>query len=412
MALVDWWSEHRDAFRDAWVSLIGQKQEDGAFPADSIEGQVRMLEDALSKADPLDALSKFLLAAATAAENWATIRKEQDLREAIATALAPLKDLRLLVGAETARSIANLSERIRAILARIHLNERLVYEQTSLGKKAVHVGGSFEPGMQIDAALVANASWLRAILWAFILALREETIEGLGVNPFPLVVLDDPQTSFDPRNKRKWAEELARLANMDRTAPESLQLFLTTHERQFYQFMVDLEQLEGEQGLIGGVNKTSGVATIVNGSCLQRAWQEATENNDDARARDYIAGVRIYCEDLLKFMLRGEGPAIPTLSLDGLKKELKRLHEAHVAPFDRRTFTELLKTLGGGGGKPMKMINEVHHKDDESIGLAEAGDVKALWEKTLMGQIHNAFAVYDRFESFYGEPGLSLGPRP
>jgi SOS-response transcriptional repressor LexA len=403
-ALVTWWSEHREAFREAWAEVIGHKLEDGTYPADSVEGQLSALEEALSKADPLDALSKFLLEAAVAAENWATIRKEQDLREAMASSLEPLKDLRLLVAAETARSITNLSGRIKDILGRIHLKERLIYEQTSLGKKTVHVGGSFEPGMQIDAALVANTSWLRAILWAFILALREETIQELGSNPFPLMVLDDPQTCFDPRNKRKWAEELARMANMDRTEAKGLQLFLTTHERQFYQCMVDVEHVKGEQGLIGGVNKTSGVATIVNASWLQRAWQEASKNNDDARARDYIADVRIYCEDLLKFMLRGEGPTIPNLSLDGLKNELKRLHDTHVPPFDRRAFTELLKTLSGGGGKSIKLINEVHHKDDESIGLAEATDVKAFWEKTLKNQIHDAFAVYDRFETFYGEP--------
>ena len=403
-ALVAWWSKHRDAFREAWSEMIGLKQEDDTYPANSVEGQLRVLEEALSKADPLDTLSKALMAAAAAAENWATIRKEQDLREAIAEALGPLKDLRLLVAAETARSIANLSSRIKDILGRIHLRERLAYEQTSLGKKVVHIGGSFKHGMQIDAALVANTSWLRAILWAFILALREETIEGLGANPFPLMVLDDPQTSFDPRNKRKWAEELARMANMNRGAVQGLQLFLTTHERQFYQCMVDVEHLKGERGLIGGVNKTSGVATIVNASWLQRAWQDANENNDDARARDYIADVRIYCEDLLKFMLRGEGPAIPDLSLDGLKQELKRLQKAHVPPFDRRAFVDLLKALSGGGGNPMKLINEVHHKDDESLGLAEASTVKAFWEKTLMSQIHDAFAVYDQFESFYGEP--------
>ena len=156
--------------------------------------------------------------------------------------------------------------------------------------------------------------------------------------------------------------------------------------------------------MIGGVHKTSGVATIVNASWLQRAWQDASENNDDARARDYIADIRIYCEDLLKFMLRGEGPTIPDLSLVGLKQELKRLQEAHVAPFNRRAFVDLLKTLSGGGGRPMRLINAVHHKDDESLGLAEASDVKAFWEKKLMSQIHDAFAVYDRFESFYGEP--------
>lgn len=403
-ALVDWWPEHRHAFREGWSAVIGQKQEDGTFLADSVEGQIQSLEDALSKADPLDALSKSLLTAASAAEKWAAIRKQQDLREAIALALEPLKDLRLLVAAETASSISNLSDRIKDILGRIHLKERLTYEQTSLGKKTIQVGGSFEPGMRIDAALVANTSWLRAILWAFILALREEIIEALGANPFPLMVLDDPQTSFDPRNKRKWAQEFTHLANMAHTEANGLQLFLTTHERQFYQCMVDVERLDCEQGLIGGVNKTSGVATIVNASILQRAWQDAENNNDDARARDYMADVRIYCEDLLKFMLRGEGLAIPNLSLDSLRTELSRLHGAHVQPFNRIAFTDLLNTLSGGGGKPMKLINEVHHKDDENIGLAEARDVKAFWDKTLMRQIHNAFAVFDLFESFYGEP--------
>ena len=261
--------------------------------------------------------------------------------------------------------------------------------------------------MQIDAGLVANASWLRAILWAFVLALREETIERLGANPFPLMVLDDPQTSFDPRNKRKWAKELTRLANVDHVDhkdPKGLQLFLTTHERQFYQCIVDIEQLEGEQGLIGGVNKTARVATIVNAGWLGQAWQDANDNNDDARARDYIGDVRIYCEDLLKFMLRGEGPEISDHSLDKLKRELRRLCDAHVPPFDRKPFTDLCNTLGGGGGAPMTLINAAHHKDDESIGLAQATDVKEFWETKLMGQIHEAFALYDQYESFYGEP--------
>lgn len=403
-ALVNWWSQNRACFLDAWRTLIGQKQDDGEFPLASVEGELPVLEQALANAEPLDELAKLLLAAASAAESWAPIRKQQDLREAIAKALDPLKDLRYLVGAETARSIATLSERMKSILDRIHLRERLVYEQASLGKKLVNVAGRFEQGMQIDAALVANTSWMRAILWAFVFALREQTIEALDANPFPLMLLDDPQTTFDPRNKRKWAQEIARLANLDREATHGIQLLLTTHERQFFQCMVEHERLSGEQGIIGGVNKACGVATIVNGGCLERVWKEASDNNDDARARDYIAAVRIYGEDLLKFMLRGEGPDVAALSLDGLKVELKRLHDTHVPPFDRKVFTDLLKTLRGGGGKPMKLINESHHKADESIGVAEAKDVKAFWEKTLREQIHDVFAVYDKFESFYGEP--------
>ena len=404
LALVEWWAENQGAFRSAWSDTIGLKRKDGTYPINSVQGDLLTLENALSKANPLDALSKSLLHAATAAEQWTTIYQQQVVREAIAEALRPLKDLRTLVNAESARSIANLSTRIKDILDRIHLRERLSYGHTSLSKKAVHVDGSFEAGMQIDAGLVANTSWLRAILWAFVLALREETIEQRGANPFPLMVLDDPQTSFDPRNKRKWAKELARLANMDHKDPRGLQLFLTTHERQFHQYMVDIEHLEGEQGLVGGVNKTTRVATIVNAGWLAKAWQEATDNNDDTRARDYIADVRIYCEDLLKFMLRGEGAQIADLSLDGLKRALKRLRDAHVPPFDRKAFITLTNTLDGGGGAAMNLVNAAHHKDDESIGLAEAADVKEFWESKLMNQIHEAFGVYDQFESFYGEP--------
>ena len=348
-SLVVWWSEHREAFRAAWAELIGRTLEDDQYPSNSVVGRIQVLEQALSKAASAEELSRSLLAAASAAENSKKIHEVQALREEIAEAIKPLKDLRLLVATETARSIDALSDRIKEILDRIHLRERLVYEKTSLGRRVIHVGGSFAPGMQIDAALVANSSWLRAILWAFIFALREQTIEGLGANTFPLTVLDDPQTSFDPRNKRKWAEELARLANMSPSSKEELQLFLTTHERQFYQCMVDVERLSCEQGLIGGVNSTAGVVTVVNAGWLQKAWREANDNNDDSRARDYISDVRMYCEDLLKFMLRGEDPDISDLSLDGLRRGLKSLHDTHVPPFDRKAFSDLLKTLGGRG---------------------------------------------------------------
>ena len=316
-----------------------------------------------------------------------------------------------MVEAETARSISSLSKRINEILKRIHYRERLNYAEALLGKRVVHIEGSFEPGMRIDASLVANTSWLRAILWAFLLALREQTIATLASNPFPLMVLDDPQATFDPRNKRKWAEELARLANMDRSAPGAVQLMLTTHEREFYQCLVEIEKLQGEQGLIGGVTKTSRVATIVNASWLQKAWIDARENNDDARARDYIAQVRIYSEDLLKFMLRGGGPEIADHTLGKLKDEMKRLHDAHVAPFDRRPFLELIKTLDGGGGRAMSMVNKVHHQDDESIGLAEATEVKEFWEKTLRRQIQDAFAASIGLSPFMVNHGHSRGSR-
>lgn len=404
--LAAWWGENAVAFRDAWSQLVGKKDEKDEFPERSIVGQLEKLEQAIEKAEPLDQFAGCLTAAAEAVVKWEKIQEHQRVREAIIEALEPLKELRHLVNAETARSITTLSGRIKTILGKIRLQERLTYQDASLGRKAVNVEGSFDPGMQIDVLLVANTSWLRAILWAFVFALREETIEQVGSNPMPLVLLDDPQVTFDPRNKRKWAQEIARVANADATDPIGMQLIITTHERQFFQVLVDEHLLKGQQGLVAPVNRASPVVTIVNGTNVDRLFEEADANNDDAVARQFISAVRVYSEDLLKCMMRAESPEIADMSLDSLRNELKRLRETHVQPFNRPVFKELLDMLMGGGGKEMKIINEPHHKDNEALGVAQAKDIKQFWDDQLRPKLHKAFHVCAQFEAFAGEPRL------
>ncbi len=405
-ALVEWWTVERPSFVDAWNALKGVAGENGLFPASSLEGRLASLEGALEKVVPLDDLAKALRDGAKHAEDWLVIQTDQRIREAIAEALEPLKDLRGLVTAETASSISALSGRMKSVLDRIQFRERLSFEDAALGKKSVQVSGSFDHGIRIDASTVANSSWLRAILWAFTLAMREQIIEALGSNPFPLMLLDDPQVTFDPRNKRKWAQELARIANADAATIEAAQLFLITHERQFFQLLVNIENLSGQQGLLARLNASSKVATVVNGHALAAAYAEAQQASDDRLAYEYIADVRRYCEDLLKIMLRAEEPTVCDMTIGDLAKLLKERRDASVAPFSHAAFGKLYKTLSGGGGKQMKIINESHHVFDGTIGLAEAGDVKTFWETTLQSQIHTGFKVYAEYEAYAGEPRL------
>lgn len=405
-ALVEWWSVERASFVDAWNALKGTAGENGLFPPSSLEGRLASLEEALEKVVPLDDLAKALRDAAKHAEDWLVIHTDQRIREAIAEALEPLKDLRGLVTAETASSISALSGRMKSVLDRIQFKERLSFEDAALGKKSVQVSGSFDHGIRIDASTVANSSWLRAILWAFTLAMREQTIETLGSNPFPLMLLDDPQVTFDPRNKRKWAQELARIANAGAATAEAAQLFLITHERQFFQLLVNIENLSGQQGLLARLNASSKVATVVNGHALAAAYAEAQQASDDKLAYEYIADVRRYCEDLLKIMLRAEEPTVCDMTIGDLAKLLKDRRDASVAPFNHAAFDKLHKTLSGGGGKQMKIINESHHVFDGTIGLAEAGDVQTFWETTLQSQIHTGFKVYAEYEAYAGEPRL------
>lgn len=407
VALAAWWQSHRPQFASGWKEMTGVAAGDGTFSADSLEGKIQALEAALERATPLDQLRKELEAAAKEADAWLPIHEQQIVREAIASALTPLKDLRLLVAAQTAGSISALSSRIKEILDRIHFKERLSFEDAVLGKKTVYVAGSFNPGFRVDASIVANSSWLRAILWAFVLAVREQAIEDVGANPFPLMLLDDPQITFDPRNKRKWAEEIARLGKADPASTMNAQIVLITHERQFFQMVVNSEKLPGQQGLIVRLCDASKVATIIYGDSLASAFAEAEATNDDQKGHAYVQKVRIYLEDLLKIMLRVEGVDIQNQTLDELTTLMRARRKASVPPFTNPSFGKLLEHVaGGGGGKAMQYINDAHHHFDGTIGVAQAADVKEFWQQQVESRLHTCFKIFAEFEAYVGEPRL------
>lgn len=407
MALATWWQTHRPQFVESWRELVGRATEDGEYPADCLEGKVRALEAALERAAPLDQIAADLEAAAKEADLWLPINEQQRVRESIAEALVPLKDLRLLVAAQTAGSISALADRMKQILARIHFKERLSFEDAALAKKAVHLTGSFDPGIRVDASVVANSSWLRAILWAFVLAVREQAIIDAGANPFPLMVLDDPQTTFDPRNKRKWAEEIARLGKAEPTDIMGAQILAITHERQFFQMLVNSEKLPGQQGLVVRLCDTSKVATIIYGDSLSSAFSDAQATNDDQKGHAYVQKVCIYLEDLLKIMLRAEDPDVANKTLDELATIMRARHTASVPPFTNPSFSKLLEYIaGGGGGKAMQYINEAHHHYDGTIGVAQAMDVRTFWERKVESRLHTCFKIFAEFEAHVGEPRL------
>jgi len=119
------------------------------------------------------------------------IEKEQARRAEIAESLSPLKNLGNLAEAQARSAINELSDRIGRIHSETYLADSLQFQKASLEKKAgLVVRGQFSKNIRIDATLVANTSWLRGVLWAFIFALREEAVEQLGADLFPVLVLD------------------------------------------------------------------------------------------------------------------------------------------------------------------------------------------------------------------------------
>ena len=271
-----------------------------------------------------------------------------------------------------------------------------------MSKKSVTVEGSFVPGIKIDAALVANSSWLRALLWAFIFALREQTIEDLGHNPFPLMVLDDPQTTFDPRNKKKWAEKIVSIASLPETNKDGMQLFLTTHERQFHDMVCASQNLACQQGEISGPCSSTGVAHIVNGTFLGRTFDDASATKDDRKGYSYIQMMRVYCEDLLRIMLRPESYELNGNTMGPLRDLIRNRRKDHIHPFNRSVFLKLIDLLDEKKEQRMKIINESHHTFDGTVGFTEAEDVEKFWRNSLQPAFLRAFRLAADYDAYGG----------
>ena len=409
IVLVEWWHEHRPSFVEAWSAVLGQANESGEYPPDSVAGIVRKLEEATEKAQPLDGLATNLTDATESAKNWTTIYTEQKIREAIAEALEPLKDLKHLVDAETHRTIESLSSRVTLILQEIRLKERFDFGNAEMARRQVTVRGRFSPDYKIDASFVANASWLRAVLWAFIFAMRDEAIHESGCCDFPLMVLDDPQLTFDPKNKRKWAEKIVEMSDLEGSPINGIQLVLTTHERQFFDIVTGVCKCSGQKGMIARPHGEYGVTQILNGVKLERLFAATKESLCDEASVNYVRGVRVYCEDLLRIMLRPESYELTTNTLGALTQLLEKYSRDQVAPFNRPAFKKLTDSLRETN-RAVVYMNATSHTDDDTIGFTQAEEVEKFWNTRLRRCFSDAFKIAADYDAYGGDPRLYSYP--
>ena len=403
--LAAWWKMHRATFVEDWQNLIGCDTEES-----SVQSCLSRCKGALALAEPFQDAASFLESALTAGTTWRTIEKEQEIRDAIAEGIAPLKDLRIYVHHNTALAINLLSKQTGEILERIYLMDSLRYENTTVSKNVVTVHGSFNNRFKINAALVANTSWLRAVLWAFIFALRQETLVQLGRNPFPLVVLDDPQTTFDPQHRRKWAQLISSIQTLNASDLQYGQFIIATHESGF----VDNLNVEGFTGAFTTICSAhaaiGGSAIILDGRRLDLAWKRADSEKTPEAAQNFIGQVRIEVETRLRIMLRGEAADASCLIWSRLRECLDSLNKKEIAPYDRPIMKSLIGKLSPSI-KDVKLINWSHHFREDEVGYAQAVEVEGFWRKELSTLLLQAFQTQRDYAAIHGEASFYLAPR-
>jgi energy-coupling factor transporter ATP-binding protein EcfA2 len=394
--LADWF-EGEEASWTAWWAGVGQTSASATPDApEALTAHLARLSKSLSTAEPYRIGAEAMRSAWTQGKTAAAIEKEQAQRKEITDALEPLKKLGNLAEAEARRAIDELSGQIGTIHSATYLADELKFQSASLEKKAgLIVRGKLANDVRIDATLVANTSWLRGILWAFIFALRQEAVEQMGSDMFPILLLDDPQQTFDSEHRHRWAEQIAKMQSAG-----GVQIILTTHEELFLSFL-GIDGVTGRRAMISSAGPELGHVGIFDGDELDRRWVEVQKVKTSVAARDYMKAMREYIEGMLRIMLRGVDPNVSQFVVGDSRNKLTELNSGNIAPWNQSAFASLAGLLGKGV-KEIKYIETAHHASGANLGLTEAVDVEKCWHKQLRGALERAFRIAREHRALHG----------
>jgi AAA domain len=411
LSLSAWHSANAFRWETWWTELVHGaatdcKLDSGEALTEAAEGKVKenlsthlkRLSDALQKAGPYRDAAKALREAWKEGQQAVQLQQVIDKREAIATALQPLKSLGSLCESIARETIQQLSARIGAILKGIHLTETLKYREARLlRKEGLVVRAGFGPDLRLDATLVANTSWLRAVLWAFILALREEAVQQLGYDSLPLLVLDDPQATFDYTHRHLWAMHVAGMQN----GPGKTQVILASYDEAFL-YHIKISGVAGREALIVSSGDEFEHVAIIEGSVLDREWNRAEKLNSPQGGRAYMSAARVYIEGMLKLMLRDEITKPQTYALGSCRTHIERLQsKGGISPWNRPDMVELVRKLDGTKLSQIKHIEIAHHADGLHLGMGEAAAARSHLSK-LLPLLETCFRIIRATRALHG----------
>jgi SOS-response transcriptional repressor LexA len=432
LEVAEWFRNHGKEWETWWISRAGlavpaetdavtTAEEGGATAAasggETLFEHLDRLGAAIGEAEPYRAGADCLRRCWTAGVRAWHFEQQVKEREDIAKALTPLKSLGSLAQFEARQAIDGLSGKIADILKRILITERLAFHGAQLEKKrGLIVRGGFDDKLRIDATLVANSSWLRAVLWAFLFALRAEAIDQLGSDGFPVMLLDDPQGTFDAEHRHRWAREVASLQQ----ASTPMQVVLATFDETLLE-LLKIDGIVGREALIASAGSELGHVGIFEGASLERKWAETKALNTQKAGQDYLMACRVYLEGMLRLMLRGEAADVTSAGagfvLGESREHLEKLAKKGLAPWDREEFGQLVRNLAKSH-QAIKWMEMSHHAGVINLGMSEAEVVEKHWRKPLKDSLDRAFRLAREHQVLHGglkalhpaEPTCELPP--
>ncbi|MEM1237109.1 MAG: S24 family peptidase, partial [Pseudomonadota bacterium] len=167
--------------------------------------------------------------------------------------------------------------------------------------------------------------------------------------------------------------------------------------------VLETERIPGAFGKLVGANAASGCAKILDGLVLDRLRTKAEGSQDPDDMVSFINKVRVYAEELLRIMLRGQAPEISGDTLAKLVERLGALHRQGQPPFSQAPFEKVVKAFDGSN-PIVKLIQKPHHEDDGTIGKPDFENVCEYWKKRIKQPIDDAFQVAADYAQHIGPP--------
>ena len=395
--LAGWWPSAQPSYANLRDNVFGVPNEGGQFPEGTLQGALAKLLDVVEMATPLDETHKQLSTALEFAITSRDLNAEKELRTRIAECIDPLRYLPTVVEKEAGKALNEVSQKAREVFQSIYQPTSLALDEAGIGKKGVlRVDAILGENVLIDATLVANTSWVRAFLWAFVFSLRQSLLERLGHNPLPLLVLDDPQATFDHTHLRQWATLLSNMTLPTAEFSEKSQLVVTSFDPKFFDYMERLGY-RGRRAAVLGISPDSGRLTILEGAEVERRWVAFESNRSPDTAQIYIARVREYMEGQLSFMLHGFGVKVRPAMIGALLGEFERRKDN--PPFSSPIIQACISDLALR--RPfLDLMNASHHEEERrNLGVADALTANSHW-KQLKEKLDQAFSEVREYEYF------------
>lgn len=269
--------------------------------------------------------------------------------------------------------------------------------------------GGFEPGqdsrfglraelgdMRVPAHQVMNASLLRACVWAFLFALWEHISKQTG--GMSCMLLDDPQTHFDPINSENLAAAIPSMPG------HGMRPMIASNDVRFVAAIQDKLPSRANDTPTWTALRLDPISSSKLTASLSPALEEIREKrdrwredeNDVVKAQEFVKCVRVDIENRLWNLLATDPLVMHAPTLGDLLGQLRHARNGGERPFEEPPFGKLVAHEAlRGNALFYTIINKAHHRPVD-ITPQDAADVNRAYE-SVHSTLRSCSASYARF---------------